>query len=123
MSKGIKELFLRLLKIYFEDAVCLVKIRAASCYVKAVAAARSIFISHIILKCYLLLMLAGFVLMHVGLFIALPCSTQLKGIILLVLGAVYFIISLVYVLKMCSQKFWMEYSKASELVEKVAGKK
>ncbi|MDO8302987.1 MAG: hypothetical protein Q7T18_07085 [Sedimentisphaerales bacterium] len=118
-----KNLFMRLLKVYFEDALTLVKIRAVSCYVKAIGAARDIFIAHVTLKCFLLLMLAGFVLMHVGLFIALPCCPQFKGILLLILGAAYFLIALVQVLKMCSQKSWMHYSKASDLVKEVTEKK
>lgn len=118
-----KNLLIRLLKVYFEDAISLVKIRAAGYYVKAVAAARSVFIAHILLKCFLLLMLAGFVLMHVGLFIALPCSPEWKGILLLVLGAAYFLIALICVLKMCSEKYWMKFSKAGDLVKEVTEKK
>lgn len=114
---------MRLLKVYFEDAISLVKIRAVTCYVNAVAAIRCVFITTVIFKCALLLMLAGFVLMHVGLFIALPCCPEWKGILLLILGGVYFLIALLYVLKLCSQKFWMEYSKASELVKEVTDKK
>ena len=118
-----KDIFVRLLKVYFEDVISLAKIRAVSCYVKAIGAARSVFIAHILLKCLLLLMLAGFVLVHVGLFIALPCCPQYKGILLMILGAAYFLIGLLRVLKMCSQKYWMEFSKASDLVKEVTGKK
>ena len=118
----IKDLLMRLCKVYFEDAISLVKIRAVSCYVKAIGTVRAIYISHILLSCLLLLMLAGFVLMHVGLFIALPCCPQFKGILLLILGAAYFLIGLLLVLKMCSQKYWMEFSKASDLVKEVTEK-
>jgi hypothetical protein len=117
------DLLMRLFKVYFEDAISLVKIRAVGYYVKAIAAARDVFIAHIIVKCFLLLMLAGFVLMHVGLFIALPCCPQYKGILLMILGAAYFLIGLLRVLKICSQKYWMEFSKASNLVKEVTEKK
>lgn len=118
-----KELLVRLCKVYFEDAISLLKIRAVSYYVKAVGAARGVFIAHIVLKCFLLLMLAGFVLMHVGLFIALPCCSEWKGILLLIMGAAYFLIALLVVLKMCSQKYWMKFSKADDLVKEVTEKK
>ena len=119
----IKDILMRLCKVYFEDAVSLVKIRAVSYYVKAIGVAREVFIAHILLKCLLLLMLAGFVLMHVGLFIALPCCPAWKGILLLILGAVYFLIALLAAIKMCSQKYWMNFSKASDLVKEVTDKK
>lgn len=119
----IKDLLMRLCKMYFDDALSLVKIRAASYYVKAVSAVRCAFIAHITLKCFQLLMLAGFLLMHVGLFIALPCGPAWKGILLLILGSVYFLIALLVMLKMCSQKYWMNFSKASDLVKEVTDKK
>jgi hypothetical protein len=67
-------------------------------------------------------MLAGFVLMHVALFMFLPWSPECKAAVLFILGGVYFLIALLYVLKLCSQKFWMEYSKASDLVKEVTKK-
>jgi hypothetical protein len=118
-----KDLFMRLFKVYFEDAISLAKIRAVSYYVKAVGTARQIYINHIFLACLLLLMLAGFILMHVGLFIALPCCPLYKGILLLILGSVYFLIGLLVVLNRCSQKYWMEFSKARDLVKEVTEKK
>jgi hypothetical protein len=118
-----KDLFLRLLKVYFEDVVSLAKIRAVSYYVKAVGAARQIYINHVLLACLLMLMLAGFVLIHVGLFIALPCCPEWKGLLLLILGTAYFLIALICVLKMCSEKSWMKFSKAGDLVKEAAEKK
>jgi hypothetical protein len=119
----IKDLLMRLFRVYFEGAISLIKIRAVACYVKAVAEVRKIFIEYVLLRCALLLLLAGFVLMHVGLFIALPCSPEWKGVLLLILGAAYFLIALLGVLKMCSEKFWMRISKATELVKEVTDKK
>jgi hypothetical protein len=118
-----KDLLMRLFKVYFDDAILLVKIRAVSYYVKAVSVARDIYLNHVFLAGMLLLMLAGFILMHVGLFIALPCSPVCKGALLLILGAVYFLIALFCVLTTCSEKNWMKVSKASDLVKKVTEKK
>jgi hypothetical protein len=119
----IKDLLMRLCKVYFEDAISLVKIRAVSYYVKTVGTVRTLYISHILLYCMLLLMLAGFVLMHVGLFMALPWSPECKGVILLVLGAVYFLIAIIGVQRTCAEKNWMKFSKADELVREVTDKK
>jgi hypothetical protein len=123
MRQSGRNLFVRVLKLYFEDAVGLIKIRAATYYVKAVGAARCVFIGSLILKCALLLMLAGFVIMHIAIFMFLPWSPQSKAVVLFILGGLYFLISLVYVLRICSQEFWMKHSKASKLVEEVTGKK
>ena len=50
MSQIMKDLFVRLLKVYFEDAIALLKIRAATCYVKTVQAVRGVFIISVIFK-------------------------------------------------------------------------
>jgi LytS/YehU family sensor histidine kinase len=122
--RGIKHtitgLLMNLLNWYFDATMQLLKIRAVTAYVKAVAAARLVFIGLIALKCLLLLMFAGFILAHIGLFLYLPCRMEHKALGLFILGLVYFLVPLVIILIMCSQKRWMKYSKASELVRKVA---
>lgn len=119
----LKNLLMHIVNIYFEDAVALVKIRVATHYVTAVGEARRLFITYVAFRCALLLMLAGFALMHVAIFMLLPWSPECKTIALLILGCLYFFVPLLFVLRVCSQKFWMEFTKASSLVDEVTGKK
>ncbi len=113
---------LTLLKRYEKNTVTLVQIEAASYYVKGVSKARSVFIFYLIFSCLLLLLLAGFVFLHVALFIYLSWSPQAKAILLMVLSVVYIMIGLVGIFLFCSQKQWMKFSKANTLVEKLTTK-
>jgi hypothetical protein len=115
-----KDLFCRLLKAYITDAL---KLSATSYYVRAIAEARRIFIEALFVKVGLLLMFIGFVLMHLAIFVFMPWEPCTKAIILLCLGALYVIVPGIYVLKVCSQKFWMTRSGASKLVENAIGRK
>jgi hypothetical protein len=121
MSRLSHNLFVRLLKLYFEDSIALAKIRATAYYVKAIGIAREIFIIDVAFRCALLLMLAGFVTVHAAVFWLLPWSPRCKAIVLLVLGGLYFLIPLLVMLKICSQKFWMKRSGASKLVKEATG--
>jgi hypothetical protein len=123
MSRTTKNLFWRVLELYFQDVIAIVKIRAVGFYVKAVSAVRCAFIGGVTFACALLLMLTGFILMHVAIFWFLPWSPEAKAIVLLILGFLYFLIPLLLVLRMCSQQQWMKCSKASELVDEAIGKK
>jgi hypothetical protein len=118
-----RNLLLRLAKLYIEDMITLAKIKAAGYYVKAVGEVRSLFIHAVLIKCALLLMLAGFVLMHLAIFVFIPWSPETKATVLFILGGVYFLIPSLYVLKMCSEKYWMELTRATDLVNKTIGKK
>lgn len=97
------------------------KIRAAVWYVKGVAGARVAFMSYVALLALLLLGAAGFILLHVGLFIVLPLSLRVKGLLFLALGAVYLLVPLLALRRLCSQKTWMDFTRADDLVARVTG--
>jgi len=89
----------------------LVKIRAAIWYLKGVQAARRAFIGVVALGLCLGLVLAGFVLVHVGLFLLLPHPAN--AIVLLALGAIYLVGALLALRWACSEKTWLKFSNAS----------
>jgi hypothetical protein len=105
-----------LLKRYGELSVGLLKIQAATCYVKGVIGARRLFVSAVLLSCLLLLLAVGFVLVHVGFFIWVPWSANTKALVLLALGVVYMTVSSVLILRRCSEKTWMKLSKADSVL-------
>jgi hypothetical protein len=108
---------------FFRNEIAGLKIKGAICYVKAVAEARRIFIIYTLLRCAIILMLAGFVLVHVAVFAFLPWTPLCKMVVLLLLGSLYILVSLSVVLYMCSQKYWMHMTGASKLVDEVTGNK
>jgi hypothetical protein len=109
-----------LLKMYWDDTLALAKIRAVRLYVTALGEARQIFIRYVILRFALLLMIAGFSLIHIAFFLYVPLSREAKMLLLLIFGIVYFLISLAIILVMTSEKYWMKLSGASKLVKDIA---
>lgn len=108
-----------LLRIYWQDTLALAKIKAVRLYVRALGEVRQIFIRYVILRFALLLMIVGFGLMHVALFLYLPWSKEAKVLLLLIFGIVYFLISLAIILTMTSEKYWMKLSGATKLVSDI----
>jgi hypothetical protein len=110
------------LKSYQQNTVDLMKIEAASYYIKGVGKARKAFVGHLLLSGVQFLLLAGFLLIHAGLFLYLDWPIKDKALLALGLGAGYFIVALVAILRFCSQKKWMEFSGADEWVSKLTRK-
>jgi len=107
------------LRHYQNTAFNYVQIRAATYYVRAVKAGRSVFISMITVIFGLFLLLAGFIFIHAALFVYLPWSVQSKALLLLILGAVYFVIPLIFIIRATSQRTWMKRSHAANLVSRL----
>jgi len=105
-----------LLNRYRRLSVGLLKIQAATCYLKGVIGARRLFVSAVSLSCLLLLLAAGFVFVHVGFFIWVPWSLDTKALVVLALGVVYMTVSSALILQRCSEKTWMKLSKADKVV-------
>jgi NADH:ubiquinone oxidoreductase subunit 3 (subunit A) len=121
-EKVIGSLLRSLIGRYRKDTVELVQIKAAALYIKAVAKARQSFIGGMLAILGLLLLLAGFVLIHLALLILLPWSMEIKAIGLLVLGGLYFLVPLIFILAACSERRWMRLSQASKIVRQLTQK-
>jgi len=98
-----------------------VQIKAVRTYIQIVDAVRKSAIGVLLMLVGLFLLAIGFVGIHVGLFLLLDLSIRTVGIVSLCLGGVYFLVPLIMLLKLTSEKTWMRNSKASEMVRKVAG--
>ncbi len=122
LTKFLTLLLLGWVRNYHKNTIDLMKIEGAGYYVKGVGQARKIFLGHILLNCLLFLLLAGFILMHAGLFLYLDWSVRTKSLLFIGLGAVYFIVALAVILRFCSQKKWMESSGACDLVARLTQK-
>lgn len=96
-----------------------VRTEAAAAYVAGVRKARRAFIALMGLALLLLLMLSGFVLVHVALFVWLPWSLQVKALVLLVLGAVYLGAGIAVVLAISSDRTWMKFTKVDSIIARL----
>src|SRR5512143_1949663 len=97
-------------------ALTIVKAEAAAAYVRCVVKVREVFVALVSLAAFLLLALAGFVLVHVALFVWLPWSIGVKALVLLILGAAYFGVGLAAALSINSDRAWMKLAKVDELL-------
>jgi hypothetical protein len=102
---------------YCDAALNLLKIRAVTLYVKLVKSVRLASLGLIGLWCGLLLMFAGFILAHIALLILIPVSMLVKSIILLILATIYMLVPFGILCYAFSERTWMKFSKASELVK------
>ncbi len=93
------------------------KIEALRIYIKAVGIAREF--SLWMLKAVAALMLGAiaFVMVHVGVLILLPISVEAKGVLVLVLGIVYGFIAYSVLNDICTEKAWLDMTKASEMLD------
>jgi hypothetical protein len=122
LTKFLTLLFLGWVRNYHKNTINLMKIEGAGYYVKGVGEARKIFLGHVLLNCVLFLLLSGFLLMHAGLFLYLDWPIRTKSLLFLGLGVVYFLVALGVILRFCSQKKWMEFSGAGDMVARLTQK-
>ena len=78
-----------LINSYRRVSIDLLKIQAATAYVKGVQTVRRWWIGAIMMALLLLLLAAGFVMVHVGFFLWVPWMPATKAIVLLLLGLLY----------------------------------
>lgn len=108
----IKALFGRLIDGVLDN----LKLQAAAAYVAGVRKTRQAFIALLGSFLLLLLMMSGFLLIHVALFIWLPWSLPLKALILLILGLVYLGGGLAVVFRLSSDRTWMKFAKVDHIL-------
>ena len=114
-----------LLNKYRQTSLDLIKLEAAIGYVKGVRSARQAFLAVLVVVLGAGLLAAGFVLLHIGLGMLLYLAFQnwwAVGVALLVLGALYTLVPLFIIRRLCAEKTWMRFFKADKLVEQVTKK-
>lgn len=105
-----------LLQEYRRVSVQWLKIQAAIWYVKGVAQARRIAVRVVAVVAALLLATAGFILFHVGLFLWLPVSLAVKGLLFAALGLIYLVVAWLVIRALLSEGSWLRGSGASDLI-------
>ena len=101
-----------------DASVEILRIKVTSAYLKVVGGVRKSVLGAVGLFLILIILIVGFVGIHVGLFILLDWDLRTVGIVTLCLGAVYFLVPLGLVLYATSEKTWMKMSRGKELVNK-----
>jgi hypothetical protein len=95
------------------------RIKAVSTYLKVVDGVRKGVLGAVALLLVLMLLITGFVAIHVGLFILFDWSLRTVGIVTLCLGGIYFLAPAIAIAVLTSERTWMKMSGGNELVRKV----
>ena len=95
------------------------EMEAATLYVAGVRKAREAFIALLFALLFLLLMMIGFLLMHVALLLWLPWSLPARALVLFILGMVYFGGGLAVVFRITSDRTWMKFAKVDRLLARL----
>lgn len=111
-----------LLNSYRKLSLDLLKIQAASAYLKGVQTVRRAWIAALLMAVVLLLLAAGFVMLHVGLFFWIPGTMATKAVVLMGLGLLYMAVALGVIIALCSEKAWLKSSHASQFIEEATRK-
>ncbi|MCX6985738.1 MAG: hypothetical protein NT118_13470 [Lentisphaerae bacterium] len=108
-----------LLKILQGTLIRSLKIEALKSYIRMVGIARSLSIYYLTCIAMLLLAVVAFVMIHVGILIVLDCDLNTAGWVVLILGIIYGLISYTVISNMCSEKYWLEMTNASKMINDV----
>ena len=98
-----------------------IKIKAVIYYIKAIRFIRRICIGIFLLILSFVVMICGFIFLHVAFLYYFPLSKEVKAFVIFSLGIFYFLLPLGVLLYFTSQRFWMKFSKANTLIQKVLG--
>lgn len=90
-----------------------IQLRTAALYLKGIKGARLAFLGVIALTMLMMLLGGGFALLHLGLFFLLPSPANV--ITMLVLGAIYTLLGIAVLAKICSEKTWMQVTGAGKM--------
>lgn len=96
-----------------------IKIKAVICYIRAIRFIRRICIGIFLLILSFVVMITGFIFLHVSFLYYFPLSKEVKALVIFSLGIFYFLVPLGVLLYFTSQRFWMKFSKANTLIRKV----
>lgn len=101
---------------WIDSLVASLKTEAAAVYVAGVSKARKAFVALLGIALFLLLALAGFVFVHLALFVLLPWTLPVKALVLLCVGAAYLGVGLTIVGSLGSDRTWMKFMKVDRIL-------
>lgn len=93
----------------------LLRLEGAMLYLRGVQVARDVCRSVVAVLVFLFLALAGFILVHVGLFALLP--PPVNAIVLLALGLTYLIAGLCGIRRLTSDAWWMKMTQVDRCMD------
>jgi len=102
-------------------SIQVLKIEAAQCYLHGVRTARSSAIGLMRMGLVIGLIVVGALVFHVGLFLLLPWTVEVKAVLGVFLGLAYMAIGWVAAHVAMNEKTWMEKSGAAEMLEEAIG--
>lgn len=108
-----------LLKQYKQTFISITKIKAVLYYIKTIRVIRLIYIGIFLLILNFIIMISGFIFLHVSFLYYFPLSKEVKALIIFSLGILYFLVPVGVLLYFTSQRFWMKFSKANKLIQEV----
>lgn len=114
-----------LINRYRQASIDLVKLEAATCYLKAIQSGRQTMLSALLVWLCVFFFALGVLILHASLFIGLYIWFQSMTAVaagMLVLGGVYVIVILFAARRLFSEKAWMKFFKADKLVEELTKK-
>lgn len=100
------------IKAGFAFVFDLVKDEVMPYYRRTVEGLRQVFNTWVFAVAFLMLMLSGFLAIHVGLYILAPWSESTKGLVLLILGLIYFFVPIGILSLLLSKRVWVRLFKA-----------
>jgi len=107
----------KLLNNYRHLSTQFLQIEATKSYLQGVRMARLLTIRLMWMGLLIGLICLGILLVHVGLFILLPCSLEIKAFLGLFLGLSYLIAGIVTLILCMDEKRWMDQSGATEMLQ------
>jgi hypothetical protein len=92
-------------------------------YANTSEALRGLFIHITLIFLFVIIALSGFIFIHLALFFLVPWSIETKALILLILGSIYFLLPIIFVLILYSRKQWARASGLESFAEHLSGLK
>ncbi|MBI5197143.1 MAG: hypothetical protein HZA19_00885 [Nitrospirae bacterium] len=95
------------------------KIRGAVYYLQGVRTARRFFVLLSLAAVSIAVLAVGLALLPVAVYLYLPWAPGSKGVVILLFGIAYVAVPLIVLSRLLSEKYWMEFSRADKILEKV----
>jgi hypothetical protein len=92
-------------------------------YIALIDTVRGIYLIALLAMACFFLLLSGFIMLHVAIFLYLPWAMSDKLLLLLILSITYILLPLILLLVCTSRKSWLKASGAQKLIDELSEKK
>ena len=121
LKSGATLLAFPLVKLYKRMLIKLVRNEALDYYNKTIRTTRKLFVAVVAFLLCLVLLMSGFIMIHIGAFLYLSiylAKQELALLLFCLLGFAYFFLSLLCLFYVSSERTWLKFSKCNQLLEK-----